>query len=80
MVSSELTFPPAGLPMELFARGSGMSAAEKQAEHLPREERLKNALVLLQQALNVVDELEDCAVIGARLQGIIDELADRSTA
>jgi hypothetical protein len=54
-----------------------MSASMQKAEPSPRSE-LERAIVLLNEALNIVDEIADRPDIGARLQHVIETLQERS--
>ena len=56
--------------------GNCMPTATQEAVGSSREERIQRAIALLNEALHIIDELEDCTVIGARLQDIIDRLAE----
>lgn len=55
--------------------GFRMPAAIEDAG--PGDDRVRQALASLQQALQIVDSLEDCHVIGARLQEVIELLEER---
>ena len=41
------------------------------------DDRVRQALASLQDALQIVDSLEDCHVVGARLQEAIESLEER---
>ena len=51
-----------------------MAAASTQAEGSSRRERIERAILLLEQALQIIDGLQDAHEVGARLHGIIESL------
>ena len=55
-----------------------MQAASQNGDQFSREERLKRVLALLGEALELLDVDEEQLELGARLQGIIDDLDDHS--
>lgn len=53
-----------------------MPAATQGADDSSRDERLQRAITLLSQALSLIDQLEEYPELGARLQGLIEDLRD----
>lgn len=54
-----------------------MPAAGQGADDSPEDWSVDRALVLLEQALEIVDRWGDCPAIGARLQQVLDEVEER---
>lgn len=54
-----------------------MPAASQGADDSPENWSVDRALVLLEQALEIVDRWGDCPAIGARLQQVVDEVEER---
>jgi hypothetical protein len=59
--------------------GFPMPAASKEADGSSRHQRIARAILLLDEALQIIDDLEDLPELGARLHGLIDELKNEST-
>ena len=57
--------------------GNSMPAANQGADHPSGDERHERALALLVEALRILDTDDDVPELGARLQGIIDDLNER---
>jgi hypothetical protein len=57
-----------------------MPAAGHGADDSPEDWSVDRALVLLEQALEIVDRWGDCPAIGARLQQVVDEVEERRSA
>ncbi len=53
-----------------------MPAASQRAESGSHGDRLFQAIALLKQALEILDALDERTAAGARLQDLIDQLAD----
>jgi hypothetical protein len=54
-----------------------MPAASQGADDSSEDFTVDRVLELLEQALEIVDRWGDCPAIGARLQQVVDEVADR---
>lgn len=55
-----------------------MPAATQGADDSSRDERIRRAITLLSEALSFLDELEEFPELGARLQGLIEDLRDKN--
>lgn len=51
-----------------------MSASDEEADGSSRVIKLRRAISLLEEALQVVDDLQDYPEVGARLAGLIESL------
>ena len=54
-----------------------MPAASHGTDDSPEDWTVDRALVLLEQALEIVDRWGDCPAIGARLQQVLDDIEER---
>ena len=57
-----------------------MPAASQGADDSAEDWTVDRALMLLEQALAIVDRWGDCPAIGARLQQVVDEVQERRRA
>lgn len=57
-----------------------MSTAAKMAADPSREMRLERALILLNEALHIIDDVGNRPEVGARLQHVIDSLSGETFA
>ena len=57
--------------------GYFMPAASQGADGSPEDWTVDRALLLLEQALQIIDQWGDCPAIGARLQQVVDEVEER---
>ena len=57
-----------------------MPAASPEADGSLRQQRIQRSILLLEEALQIIDELEDFPEIGARLHGLVESLKDEDTA
>ena len=56
-----------------------MAAVTRDADGLSCADNVEAVLGLLRKALQLLDEIGDHPVIGARIQGLIDDLANESS-
>lgn len=59
--------------------GLRMHAASQEADGPSRDERIQRALALLNEALQIIDDLEEFPAVGARLCSVVEALNDEST-
>lgn len=57
-----------------------MSAADKEASGSSRAEQIQRAILLLDEALQIIDGVGDFPELGARLHGLIKDLKDEGIA
>jgi hypothetical protein len=66
-------------PVASFCSGGNFMLASPDSEG-PQERTVERALLLLEGALQIIDDWGDCPDIGARLQHVIDCVDDRRRA
>lgn len=57
-----------------------MPATTREADGSSRQTRVLRAVALMEEALQIIDDLEDYPEVGARLHGLVESLKGDCTA